>query len=94
MKSPKTIIRHSLLFSFSEGYPALINDKKLVEQAMTVIPDLVLLEEPQLITEDFFMVSATRAGRLLFSSVQEPAFRCTMIILILTNTSCSAVSKP
>lgn len=40
-------------FSFSEGYPALINDKKLVEQAMTVIPDLVLLEEPQLITEDF-----------------------------------------
>lgn len=40
-------------FSYSEGYPALINDEKLVDQAAAVLPDLLLLKEPQLITEDF-----------------------------------------
>lgn len=40
-------------FSFSEGYPALINDPILVEQALQAMPDIVELEEPQLISEDF-----------------------------------------
>lgn len=40
-------------FSFSEGYPALVNDTDLVEQAQRILPDLMLLDEPQMITEDF-----------------------------------------
>ena len=40
-------------FSFSEGYPALINSPLLVDQALQALPDMILLDEPQLITEDF-----------------------------------------
>ena len=40
-------------FSFSEGYPALINDPALFQQAQDLLPQLICLEGPQLITEDF-----------------------------------------
>ena len=40
-------------FSFSEGYPALINDPALFQQAKDLLPQLICLEGPQLITEDF-----------------------------------------
>lgn len=39
--------------TFSEGYPPVINDARLFEQAASTLPELGLVEEPLLIAEDF-----------------------------------------
>ena len=39
--------------TFSEGYPPVINDERLFEQASGVLPGLERVEEPLLIAEDF-----------------------------------------
>ena len=54
-------------FSFSEGYPALVNTPQIVDQALQAIPDMILLDEPQLITEDFDEPILMRGLEALFS---------------------------
>ncbi|MFR3895342.1 MAG: M20 metallopeptidase family protein [Merdibacter sp.] len=53
-------------FSFSEGYPALVNTPQIVDQALQAIPDMILLEEPQLITEDFSWYLQHVPGMFMF----------------------------
>ena len=40
-------------FHLSEGYPALYNDECLFEQARSLIPDMIALSKPDLLSEDF-----------------------------------------
>ena len=53
-------------FSFSEGYPALVNTPQIVDQALQAIPDMILLDEPQLITEDFSWYLQHVPGMFMF----------------------------
>lgn len=38
---------------FSSGYPAVMNDEALFEEARVLLPDLRVLREPEMISEDF-----------------------------------------
>ena len=40
-------------FDINSGYPAVMNDAALVDQVCSMDPDIVLLEEPEMISEDF-----------------------------------------
>lgn len=39
--------------TYSSGYPAVINDEQLVDYARANIPELALLDKPEMISEDF-----------------------------------------
>lgn len=40
-------------FDINSGYPAVMNDAALVDQVCSMDPDIVLLEKPEMISEDF-----------------------------------------
>lgn len=40
-------------FYFNSGYPAVINEEALVDQVLQIMPKVQLLEEPEMISEDF-----------------------------------------
>lgn len=42
-----------ITLEFSIGYPAVMNDEELVKQVIRIDPKIVLLEEPEMISEDF-----------------------------------------
>ena len=40
-------------FDINTGYPAVMNDAALVDQVRKLDPNIVLLEKPEMISEDF-----------------------------------------
>ena len=40
-------------FDINTGYPAVMNDAALVDQVLKLDPNIVLLEKPEMISEDF-----------------------------------------
>ena len=53
-------------FSFSECYPALGYTPQIVDQALLAIPYMILLVDPQLITEDFSWYLQHVPGMFMF----------------------------
>lgn len=51
---------------YSTGYPAVLNDAALVEKAQAVLPELVLLQKPEMISEDFSQYQKQVPGVFFF----------------------------
>ena len=45
--------RQVFSFDINTGYPAVMNDAALVDQVRKLDPNIVLLEKPEMISEDF-----------------------------------------
>ena len=54
-------------FDINTGYPAVMNDAALVDQVLKLDPNIVLLEKPEMISEDFAHYQRRVPGVFLLS---------------------------
>lgn len=53
----------------SEGYPALYNDEVLFKKSRALLPDLLVLSKPELLTEDFAYYGKTVKSMFLYLGI-------------------------
>ena len=55
-----------IVFDYTEGYPAVINDAPLFAQAQALLPQLQVLDKPEMIAEDFAFYQRKIPGVFFF----------------------------
>ena len=55
-----------IVFDYTEGYPAVINDAPLFAKAQALLPQLQVLDKPEMIAEDFAFYQRKIPGVFFF----------------------------